>query len=244
MSFERSIAGPGAGAEVAPTPSPSEPGSAVSPATTMRLQILSAEHWSLLASRSLAWNKSFSRGGLFLATMSGSIVALALVAQASSFGSEFRLFALAILPLVLFVGITTFVRMGASNYHDALCIVGMNRIRAAYLELAPDLARYFVMSAHDDVRGISASAGGMPGPPSVLDFVSGTPTVVGILNSVLTGVVGALLIVQLGAGAGMAVVVGALGFLVATAGQAFYVVRSLKRATAGYHPIFPTPQGE
>jgi hypothetical protein len=48
----------------------------------MRLQILSTEHWSLLASRSLAWNESFSRGGMFLATLSGAIVALALVAQA------------------------------------------------------------------------------------------------------------------------------------------------------------------
>ncbi|HEY4748751.1 MAG TPA: hypothetical protein VIH38_14345, partial [Steroidobacteraceae bacterium] len=70
----------------------------------MRLQILSTEHWSLLASRSLAWNESFSRAGMFLTTLTGAIVALALVAQASAFGEAFTLFALVILPVVLFIG--------------------------------------------------------------------------------------------------------------------------------------------
>ena len=63
MSFERSTgSGAGLGAEPAPTPGPGGlegPGEGgVTPA--MRLQILSTEHWSLLASRSLAWNESFS----------------------------------------------------------------------------------------------------------------------------------------------------------------------------------------
>lgn len=29
--------------------------------TTLRMQILTTEHWSLFSSRSLAWNESFSR---------------------------------------------------------------------------------------------------------------------------------------------------------------------------------------
>ena len=31
------------------------------------VQILTTEHWSLLASRSLAYNEAFARGGMFLA---------------------------------------------------------------------------------------------------------------------------------------------------------------------------------
>ena len=46
----------------APAPHPS----------TVRLQILSTEHWSLLASRGLAWNELFSRAGMYLSTLSGS----------------------------------------------------------------------------------------------------------------------------------------------------------------------------
>ncbi|MGC2241302.1 MAG: hypothetical protein WA726_10725, partial [Acidimicrobiia bacterium] len=102
-----------------------------------RLQILSTEHWSLLASRSVAWNEVFARTTMFLATLSGAVVALALVAQVSSFGAGFTWFALVILPVVLFVGVTTLLRLGTSNYHDAMCVIGMNRIRHAYLEIAP-----------------------------------------------------------------------------------------------------------
>ena len=163
MSFERSFAGTGIGAEPGPNASPADVshGDAATPA--MRLQILSTEHWSLLASRALAWNESFSRAGMFLTTLTGAIVALALVAQASAFGEGFTLFALVILPVVLFIGVATYLRLGSSNYHEAMCVVGMNRIRAAYLELAPDLERFFVMSAHDDLRGMGITMGVPPG---------------------------------------------------------------------------------
>ena len=93
----------------------------------MRLQILATEHWSLLASRSLAWNESFTSAGMFLSTLSGVMVALALVAQVSAFGNAFVRFAVVILPVALFVGVTTFLRLDGSNYHDALCVAGINR---------------------------------------------------------------------------------------------------------------------
>src|SRR5438105_4864209 len=134
VSFDRATAGTGIGAEPAPVPGHV---AAASPSASLRLQILATEHWSLLASRSLAWNESFSRAAMFLSTLSGAIVALALVAQASAFGDTFTLFALVILPVVLFIGLATFIRLGASHYHDAMCVIGMNRIRAAYLGLAP-----------------------------------------------------------------------------------------------------------
>ncbi len=101
-----------------------------------RLQILSTEHYSLLSTRSLAWNESFSRAGMFLSTLSGVIVALALVGQGSGFGQPFVVFAIVLLPIALLIGITTLVRMDASNYNDALAVVGMNRIRTTYLEWA------------------------------------------------------------------------------------------------------------
>src|SRR5213594_4156700 len=180
MSFERVAVGTGIGAEPAPTPRLGEttPTDGVSPA--MRLQILATEHWSLLASRSLAWNESFSRAGMYLTTLTGSIVALALVAQASAFGDGITLFALVILPVVLFIGVATHIRLGAANYHEALCVTGMNRIRAAYLELAPDLERYFVMSAHDNLRGMAITMGVPPGLGAaawIAHLISAAPTV-------------------------------------------------------------------
>src|SRR3989442_1874995 len=110
MSFERSLAGRGIGAEPGPNAGSAGAGQADTVTPAMRLQILSTEHWSLLASRALAWDEAFSRAGMFLTTLTGAIVALALVAQASAFADAFTLFALVILPVLLFIGVEPLVR--------------------------------------------------------------------------------------------------------------------------------------
>jgi hypothetical protein len=211
----------------------------------MRLQILSTEHWSLLASRSLAWNESFSRAGMFLTTLSGAIVALGLVGGATGFGDAFTLFALVILPIVLFIGVATFMRLGVANYHEAMCVIGMNRIRAAYLELAPDLEGYFVMSAHDDPRGIGITMGVPPGGTIswIGQIIAGTPTVVMILNSALAGAIAAIAALRMGAAPTLILVAAAGGFLVALALQGWYAAQTIAKAQAGYRPLFPTPEG-
>ena len=63
------------------------------------------------------------------------MVALGLIASIDRFGDTFAAFALVALPGVLFVGLATFIRIGAVNYHDAMTVTGMNRIRGAYLAL-------------------------------------------------------------------------------------------------------------
>ena len=241
MSFERVPAGTGIGAEPGPTPGPPEvvASSGISPA--MRLQILSTEHWSLLASRSLAWNESFSRAGMFLSALSAAIVTLALVSQASDFGDAFAWFALLILPVVLIIGIGTYVRGGRSNHHDAICVAGMNRIRAAYLELAPDLERYFVTSGHDDPRGIAISMGSEPGGSvRVMELLSATGMMIAILNAVVAAVIVALSGLQVGAETPVAVGIGVFGFVAAMALQVRYATISISRVVKRYHPLFPS----
>jgi hypothetical protein len=246
MSFERVGSGTGLGFEPAPAPRAGEAAPTAEASPSVRLQILSTEHWSLLASRSLAWNESFSRAGMFLTTLTGAIVALALVAQASAFGEGFTLFALVILPVVLFIGVATSIRLGASNYHELLCVIGMNRIRAAYLELAPDLERHFVMSAHDDLHGIGITMGVPPGGGRlfwIAQMIAGTPTVVTILNSVLAGVIAAVAALRFAGGTAAILGAGVLGFVVAVALQAWYAQKAIAKAQAGHHPRFPTPEG-
>jgi hypothetical protein len=208
---------------------------------SMRLQILSTEHWSLRASRSFAWNESFTRAGMFLSTLSGVMVALALVAQASAFGNAFALFALVILPVALFVGLTTFLRLDGSNYHDAQCVIGMNRIRGAYLELAPDLEPYFVMSAHDDSRGLGITMAAGPNPGTPAHILAGTPTLISVLNSVLVGVILGLLSVQLAILPVVALGLAIVGLVVSMAAHAMYGRQSIMRGQKNLRPLFPTP---
>jgi hypothetical protein len=77
--------------------------------------ILASEHWSLLAARSLTWNEAMSRAAVFLTVLSASIIALALVADATGFGPHTIAPAL-VLPVVLLLGIATFVCFGADQH--------------------------------------------------------------------------------------------------------------------------------
>jgi hypothetical protein len=58
--------------------------------------ILATEHWSLLGSRSLLWTEAMSGTTIFLSVLSAAIVSLALLANATGFGSQTTTLALAI----------------------------------------------------------------------------------------------------------------------------------------------------
>ena len=208
----------------------------------LRAQILATEHWSLLASRSLAWQESFARTGMYLATLSGAVVALALVAQADSSGPGLHFAAAVVLPVVLFVGVTTFVRLGASNYHDALCVAGMNRIRHAYAELAPELAPLFVMSIHDDARGISVTMGVPPGRSHVPHLLSATPFVVAVVNSVVAGAAAALAGGLLGLRDEADLLVAAVAALTSVAAHAWSANRAIRREQHLLDVLYPSPE--
>jgi hypothetical protein len=238
MTFERSSVPP---AEPGPAPVTSHPGASPTP-VQVRLQILSTEHWSLLASRSLAWNESFSRAGMFLSTLSGSIVALGLIGGVDGFGDAFFVFALVILPVVLFVGIGTWLRMGATNYHDAVAVGGMNRIRAAYLEIAPDLEPYFVMGIHDDARGMGVTMAIPPGTPPLVHLIAGTPTLVMVLDGVVAGAIVALPLVRYSSVGGVATTIAAILVAVLVIAAQLRVARqNIQRLQESVPSMFPSP---
>src|SRR6188768_2154068 len=121
-----------------PRPSSSAPPGPITSLDDPRVvQILSTEHWSLLSARSLAYNEAFVRAGMFLTFLSTSFVALALVAQAMSFGRDFLAVAALVLAFDLVIGLTTFLRMNAANVDDLRANHGMARIRHAYTQIAP-----------------------------------------------------------------------------------------------------------
>ena len=209
---------------------------------TVRLQILSTEHWSLLASRGLAWNELFSRAGMYLSTLTGAMVALGLIAGIDRFGDAFVAFALVILPVVLFVGLATFIRMGAVNYHDAMTVTGMNRIRGAYLELAPDLAPYFVMGTHDDAGGIGITMALPPNMPPLVHVIAATPFLVNVLNGVVAGAIAAICASSVLALDRVATIAIAAGVFAGAVGvQVWFVRTNMRRGRMAVRPLFPSP---
>jgi hypothetical protein len=204
----------------------------------VRAQLLATEHWSLLATRSMTWNEIFSRASMFFTVLSAAVVALALVAQATAFGPGFRLFALLVLPVVLLVGVATFLRLGDANTDDFGLVLGMNRLRHAYLELAPELEPYFVTGHHDDMAGITQSYG-LGYHAGLGRVLAATPNLVAIIDAVVFGVLAALIATLLGAPDATAVAIGAIAALVAVMGFAVLVARARARVWRGVHPRFP-----
>ena len=247
MTFER------AGPAPPEPPAPGSRSSAIDPGNPaggptpvqLRLQILSTEHWSLLASRGLAWNESFTRASMYLSTLSGSLVALGLIGGIDGFGDAFVTAALVVLPVDFFVGIGTWLRMGAANYHDAIAIAGMNRIRAAYLEIAPDLAPYFVMGVHDDARGVGITMAVPPGTAPIVHLLAGTPTLVMVLNGIVAGAIAAVLLVRFARVEPLSTLIVAL--VVAGLVLAFEMRSArgkISRAQNALQPMFPSPADE
>jgi hypothetical protein len=94
--------------------------------------------------------------------LSAATIALALLADATGFGPQTTTLALVLLPVVLFLGIAAHGRLVAINREEVELVLAMNRLRHAYLKVAPALGPYLTTGHHDDEQGLAASylAGG------------------------------------------------------------------------------------
>ncbi len=215
--------------------------------TAAKLQILATEHWSLLATRSLTYTEGLSRVTIFLAILSGSVIALALVAQADRFGSTFIAIAIPLLSVVLFNGVSTISRLMALNRDDYRWVIGMNRLRHAYLELHPELEPNFITSPYDDAPGalrtlgIDITAGRGVGSP--LHVFQTLPGMLSVIVAAIVGAIGALVALAIGLPS-LGVVLGAAGtFVVAVLVMGIWGSRSFGgRKDPNLEPHFPSPK--
>jgi hypothetical protein len=206
--------------------------------SALRLQILTTEHWSLLSTRALTWNEAFSRATMFLNALTGSVVALALVAGVMGFDGGFAAFALLLLPFVLLMGVATFRRLIEINREDVRWVVGMNRLRHAYLEAAPELRPYFVTAWTDDEAGIMTTFGAKPGPGSFAHEFVTTPGLIAVIDGVLAGVLAALLGLQIGFGTGISIALAVVAGVLTIGLLALLQYRLVVRPR-GLEPRFP-----
>jgi hypothetical protein len=106
------------------------------------------------------------------------------VGQISHLGTAFFVFSLVIIPTLAFMGLITFERVLQSGSTDIIYARGVNRIRYLYLEYAPQLQPYFILSAHDD-RGETMSHEEMS--TSWVQVFFNTAGMIAVINSVLIG---------------------------------------------------------
>src|SRR5215471_6303881 len=112
--------------------------------------IMTTEHYNLQTGRAMTIAELNGRSSLFVGAVSSSLIALAFVGQISHLGTAFYVFSLVVLPTLFFMGLITFERVLQSGNADVIYARGINRIRHLYLEYAPQMQPYFVLSSHDD----------------------------------------------------------------------------------------------
>ena len=157
------------------------------------LKILTTEHWSLLATRSLAYNEAFSRASMFLSFLSATLIVIGFLVSALGLTPTVGLLASILLGADLFIGLATLSRLVGASAEELECVRGMNRIRHAYRDIVPGLASYFVTGFHDDTRGVLATYGGMTASSSRLgNLIHGLGTTIGMI-----GVIDALIFAAL-----------------------------------------------
>ena len=98
----------------------------------------------LQGARSATIAESNGRASMFLAAVSGGLVALGLVATASRLGEAFYGFALVLLPTLAFLGFVTFERTVQSSIEDTEYARRIALLRGFYFGHAPEIAPYLL----------------------------------------------------------------------------------------------------
>jgi hypothetical protein len=170
---------------------------------------------------------------LHLTFTSASIVSLALVAQVSGFGPSFRLLAVGLSGSVLLLGSLTLVRVFNASNDDLALVMGMNRLRRAYVDIDAGVEQYLITGTTEDPAGVGRTYT-MVGRRSASQFFGSTALFLLVVNVLVAGVFAALVA---GSWDLERPVVGLLGLLGAAA-YVLVVAVLMRRTFARDHPDF------
>lgn len=194
------------------------------------LTIMSTEHFTLQGARSAAISDANGRTGFFLNSLSAGVVALAFVAQVAQTGPAFIILALIVLPTLLIVGLASFERLLQLGIENIRIVVAINRVRHYYLEIAPELRPHFTLSDRDDPVGVLSSLGSIRGGIRPWDLFITNAGVVGIIDSIVSGVVVTLIASTLQGDIAVSAVAGIVAGVSVLVVLTLYLARSWRAA--------------
>jgi hypothetical protein len=244
----------GSGAQQAPASPPTVPPTTADPrgseAERRRelLQALTTEHFTLQTARTATISDSNGRSALYLSTVSSAVVALAFIGQVARVGEAFFLFALALLPALVLLGVLTYLRLLQTAIEDLFYARAINRIRRHYVDIDPDAARWFLLSGYDDPSGVMANMGlaTQGAAPSHRHLLSHTASMVAVVTSIIGGVFVALVADAVGAGrlpVAAGATVGIVVTLASAAAFGWHQTRRWRDAENSVPSLFPSYQG-
>ena len=196
-------------------------------------QLLNTEHWSLLATRSQTWSEVMGRITTHFTFASAALVVLALAVQITGVDAAFRVMAIGLGLAVLATGSLTSLRVRNASQEDLMLVIGMNRLRAAYVEMDPSVAQHLVTGWTDDEEGIARTYSMGVARSRRAQFLASAFLFVGTVNVVVAAGLGAVLADAAGANGTVAVVIGALSAVLYAALIVFPEHRGYRRMTRG-----------
>ena len=205
------------------------------------VSIITTEHYNLQTGRSMTISEANGRSSLFVGAVSSGLIALTFVGQISHLGTAFFVFSLVVIPTLVFMGLITFVRVLQSGSTDIVFARGVNRIRHLYLEYAPQLQPYFILSAHDD-RGETLSHEEMS--TSWVQVFFNTAGMIAVINSVLIGSFVGLLLAVFSLPLWVCTSAGVVVFLVSVVIHQRYQWGQWMRLERNLPILFPSQPGE
>ena len=90
------------------------------------------------------------------------------------------------------------MRVAAASQEDAQLVRAMNRLRRAYIDLAPEVAPYLTASAHDDDEGLMVTYSLGRQRRTVLQIIASTLLFVSVVNTLVAGTLAALIASAMG----------------------------------------------
>ncbi len=137
------------------------------------------EHFNLQTARATTVSEANGRASIYLAALSGNLIALALIGQTSRLGAAFYAFALILLPVLAFVGVVTFLRLVQTSIEDLAYAKRIALLRDFYLRVSPELEPYLV-----GARG-TAPLDGESLRPSAWQLTLTAAGMIAVVNSVV-----------------------------------------------------------
>ena len=150
------------------------------------------EHFNLQTARAITVSEANGRASIYLAALSGNLIALAFVGQMSRLGAAFYAFALILLPVLAFVGVVTFLRLVQSSIEDIAYAHRIALLRSFYVRVSPELEPYLVVAR--PAASAPAPAHGERLAPSAWQLTLTAAGMVAVINSVVVAVCAGLVL--------------------------------------------------
>ena len=180
---------------------------------------LANEYFALSGLRSSSIAEAGTRATLFFTTLTGTVLALGFLAGTTSAVVPV---AYAALPIVILLGLLSFLRLVDISVEDVGALRAINRIRTYYAGLVPEGTEYFPAPGQKQAINELVDIGERRAPWRAALTIAAT---VGVMDALVTGASLAFALSHLGTPTALAVVVGVIAALAIIWGMFVYQSR-------------------